>query len=530
MASINITESNHHQILFQARVIDSEDPAMLGRVRAVFISNEDQAAMTKGTNYNSNTDKWTTKDPFCYIPILPFFLSQTPKKDELINVIIQNKLFALENKFYIQGPFSSPLRTNFEESTGAQALLAYGDRIKKAETIREDNGNYKLGTQGIYVKPGDVGIMGRGTSDLIFKENEVILRAGKVNSIMPPAIFPTINKNRAFLQLSYFNQNKELKETIEKTNVVEKPLKIKKLIIWNISNLENINVNEDDTIGIFNGTVGLYNVIPSEKTTTKTFELDSINDLEVGKDFTGPIEEIDFTELTFIETILIINDFIDSLFTRSIKYDNYPVRDENNFKDGFPFAVIPSKTTYMSGAFNYTPTSAEQIYKKRNYNAIFDQIKIDNNYNGFFIVSSNNSNLPEYGTPTSLEKNDVKIYDWKTDPKSYGILGSQKIYLLSQDSKSSKKFIDLQNTIYGIEPENFLSGENAIDSKTFSTVRGEELISLLEKIVSYLVSHVHNPVEKPDTVATGNGVTVAELQKAINAANELILNQNIRIN
>ena len=184
----------------------------------------------------------------------------------------------------------------------------------------------------------------------------------------------------------------------------------------------------------------------------------------------------------------------------------------------------------MSGAFNYTPTTAEQIFKKRNYNAIFDQIKIDNNYNGFFIVSSNNSNLPEYGTPSSLEKNDVKIYDWKTDPKSYGILGSQKNYLLSQDSKSSRGFIDLQNTIYGIEPENFLSGENAIDSKTFSTVRGEALISLLEKIVSYLVSHVHNPVEKPDTVATGNGVTVEELQKAINAANELILNQNIRIN
>jgi len=529
MGSISITESNQHQIIFQATVEDSEDPAMLGRIRAVLTSNEEQAAITKGVNFNPDKEKWTSKDPFVYIPILPFFLSQTPKKQELINVIIQNKLYPLENKWYIQGPFSSPVLTFLEVSSSAQAKLAYGDRIIQANNIRDDNGNYKLGTEGIYVKPGDVGIMGRGTSDLIFKENEVILRAGKVNSINPPT-FPTINKNRGFLQLSYFNQNKELKETIEKTNVVEKPLKIKKLIIWNISNLENINLNEDDTIGIFNGTVGLYNLIPSEKTTTKTFELDSINDLEVGKDFTGPIEEINFTELTFNKTILIINNFIDSLFTRSIKYDNYPVRDENNFKDGFPFAVIPSKTTYMSGAFNYTPTTAEQIFKKRNYNAIFDQIKIDNNYNGFFIVSSNNSNLPEYGTPSSLEKNDVKIYDWKTNPKSYGILGSQKIYLLSQDSKSSRGFIDLQNTIYGIEPENFLSGENAIDSKTFSTVRGEALVSLLSKIVSYLVSHVHNPVEKPDTVATGNGVTVEQLQKAINEANELILNQNIRIN
>ena len=526
---MNISNLNHHQIIFQARVENSEDPAMLGRVRAVLISPKDQSSITKGAVWNPETDKWTTKDPFIFLPILPFFLSQTPKKNELINVIFQNKQFSLNNKFYIQGPFSSPLRTNFEESNGAQALLSYGDRMKKSPTIRNQNGGYNVGTEGIYVKPGDVGIMGRGTSDLIFKENEVILRAGKVNSINPPE-FPTINKNRGFLQLSYFNQNKVLKDTKTKTNIVETPLKIKKMIVWNILNLENINPNADGSTGIFNGSVGLYNLTPSEKTTTKTFDQETINDLEVGKDFSGPIEEINFTEKTFIDTILIINDFIYSLFTRSIQFDNYPVRDVNNFKDGFPFVITPSKITYMSGAFNNSPTTAEQIFKKRNYNAIFEQIKIDNNFNGFFIVSSNNDNLPEYGTPTSVEKNEVKIYNWESTPKSYGVLGSQKIYLLSQDSRSGRGFIDLQNTIYGIPQENFLSGENAIDSKTFSTVRGEELISLLSKIVSFLVGHVHNPVEKPDPVSTGNGVTVTDLQKAINEANDIILNQNIRVN
>ena len=130
----------------------------------------------------------------------------------------------------------------------------------------------------------------------------------------------------------------------------------------------------------------------------------------------------------------------------------------------------------------------------------------------------------------SVEKNVVKQYDWEKDPKSYGILGSQKIYLLSQDSKSNRGIIDLQNTIYGISQENFLSGENAIDSKTFSSVRGEELLQLLSKIVSFLVGHVHNPVEPPDSVSTGNGVTVKDLQKALQSANDVILNQNIRIN
>ena len=79
---MNITELNHHQIIFQARVEDSEDPTMLGRVRAVLTSNEDQSAITKGVDWNPEKDKWTTKDPFIFLPILPFFLSQIPKKNE----------------------------------------------------------------------------------------------------------------------------------------------------------------------------------------------------------------------------------------------------------------------------------------------------------------------------------------------------------------------------------------------------------------------------------------------------------------
>ena len=41
---MNINEANHHQIIFQAKVEDSEDPAMLGRIRAVLITNEDQSS------------------------------------------------------------------------------------------------------------------------------------------------------------------------------------------------------------------------------------------------------------------------------------------------------------------------------------------------------------------------------------------------------------------------------------------------------------------------------------------------------
>ena len=529
---MNINEANHHQIIFQARVENSEDPAMLGRIRAVLITNEDQSAISSGADWDPEKDRWTTKDPFIFLPILPFFLSQTPKKDELVNVVFQNKQSPLENKFYIQGPFSTPLRTIFEESNGAQTFLASGDRFKKYPTIRNEDGSYNVGTEGIYVKPGDVGIMGRGTSDLIFKDNEVILRAGKIKSInvKPPLKFPEINKNRGFLQLSYFNLNKIPLQRKKETNLVDTPLEIKKMIIWDILNLENINPNEDGSIGIFNGSVGLYTLKSSTNTTTNTFKENTINDLEIGTNFSGPLEEIKFTLKTINQVSLIINNFISSLFTSSSKINDYPIRNLDNFKNGFPFVVTPSKISYMMGGSNSTPTSAEQIYKKRNYNAIYNEIKIDNNFNGFFVVSSNKNNAPEYGTPIESKTNIINRYDWVTDPKSYGVLGSQKIYLLSQDSKSSKGFIDLQDTIYGISQDNFVNGENSIDSKTFSTIRGEELITLLEKIVSFLIGHVHNPVSPPDSVSTGNGVTVQEILKSLQEANDVILNQNIRIN
>ena len=58
---MNISNLNHHQIIFQARVENSEDPAMLGRIRAVLITNEDQSAISSGTDWNPEKDKTKPK-------------------------------------------------------------------------------------------------------------------------------------------------------------------------------------------------------------------------------------------------------------------------------------------------------------------------------------------------------------------------------------------------------------------------------------------------------------------------------------
>jgi hypothetical protein len=111
------------------------------------------------------------------------------------------------------------------------------------------------------------------------------------------------------------------------------------------------------------------------------------------------------------------------------------------------------------------------------------------------------------------------------------VLGAQRVYLLSQDSAGPKGQIDLQKTLYGIPQDRFVGDETSIESKTYPTVRGDELMGLLRKIFSFIKGHVH-PIStmQPVPVAAGNGQTTNEIDQILADAENTILNQNIRIN
>ena len=523
---MNVTQQNQYQIIFQAKVLDSEDPAMLGRIRAVTLFSEDQQAVNAGTQWNEQTDKWTPKDPFLYLPLLPFFYSQVPKKDELINVIYQNKMYDTQNKFYIQGPFSSPLNSFFEYFQGAQSNLSQGTRIQKNPTLRNQDGTYKPGTEGLFPKPEDVSLVGRGVSDVIVKDKDVLLRSGKmIKNQTSPNSFPQVNNNRSFLQLSYFDSNKENNGQKTDSILVEKPVFLKHIVIWDILNIEN---GQD----VFNGTVGLYTMMELDENTTKNFTYDSIKNLSIGKNYSGPLEQIQFFVKTQSESIQIINNFIDSVFKGAAQYNDYPVVNPDNFNNCMPFAVGPSKLLQKTAENANNVRSPEELAQKNNFENFFSSIKVSNTSEterGFFIISRNESGSPQFGTPTEIENKTYDVYKYTNTPKTYAIMGGQKIYLISQDARSRKGFITLNDTIYGIPQENFI-GPEGFENKTFSSVRGEELFMLLEKIVAYLSSHVHNPVSPPDPIAAGNGQDIAEIQSLLQQASQVILNQNIRIN
>ena len=104
------------------------------------------------------------------------------------------------------------------------------------------------------------------------------------------------------------------------------------------------------------------------------------------------------------------------------------------------------------------------------------------------------------------------------------MLGGETVYLLSQ---KSNKPTDFTNSIYGFTIDDI---ENKIQPYTSSTVRGEELIELLNLIVRFLFAHVHPlPNMAPVPVATDGTSATKILFELQNAANK-ILNPNIRTN
>jgi hypothetical protein len=69
-----------------------------------------------------------------------------------------------------------------------------------------------------------------------------------------------------------------------------------------------------------------------------------------------------------------------------------------------------------------------------------------------------------------------------------------------------------------------------IQGKTNSMVRGEELMKFLSLITRFLISHVHPFPGLPPVPTSTDGTLSSDIIQTLNNADNIILNQNIRIN
>lgn len=494
-------DKSQKKILFPAKVVDNMDPMMLGRIRAYPLDQNDRAVL-EGYQYNPATDMWGPKDPFVQSPLIPMYISQVPEIGERVNLIYQNGLYPYQDVYYVQAPFSSPMSLQYENIQAANKYTSLGDRVKSLLSVRNKDGSYKnKKSYGVFPEPGDNALLGRGTSDVIVKPNGVLIRAGKTKRLDTNKL-PVVNTKRAFIELNSFDTKtiSGPKQTYLKTLTTNQ--QVKKLVEWDIENLENSQ-------NAFTGSIRLYSLKSVNKTFTDNIsyssDLEDVKFLEYYENFIG---------LSYNDTITKINNFI-------IGVNDGQIPNGPSITSQFPFVYRPEKS--VRNVLDRISTD-ENSLEFSNATRLKDGVTLNpglgkTSYK-FAIVRSKG----EVGKPVKVELEEVSPKNVEETFGTVGFMGADTLYLLSH---LSNKKIDLENTVYGISP---LDIESKIAPFTSSTVRGEELMELLNLIVRFLVSHVH-PLPNTPPVPVGSDGTQAnqilfELQNAVNK----ILNPNIRIN
>lgn len=498
-----MTDGNliYSKIIFQANVFDDQDPLMLGRIRASAQTDNVQAIYNGIPDWDPIEGPWSTKDPFVFLPLLPYFVSQTPKSSELVQIIYQNPRVQYSNQFYIQGPFSSPMLTSRQDNQGANSMLGTGIQYKQYPSIKNKfTGTYEDSrSAGIFPEPGDNGFLGRGNADLIVKENEVLLRAGKTFSKNPREL-PIGYNGRAFIQLSQFTQTK-------RQNGFKKYRKLNEIVIPVQYLIEYTLYNPENQANVFNGEINIL-----------TFNGDVLtnDEFSLSKDYGSAVlkEVIKIESLSMQDVILKINGVLESY--------------NNNKNTPYFFRPGQNISKYLSttSTASTVNTGAQTNPTVTNVSFLYTQVKPNPtaNVTGSGLVFFKNA----YGQQFEPQKVVEPIIEYTQTPQSIGTLGADMLYLLSHKSQiPGKQVINLDGTLYGISQDKF--ADDLINS-TSSVVRGEELLKLLSLIVKFVVGHSHPYHQMPPTSIATNGTSVDAILQEIGQGTQKILNSNIRIN
>jgi hypothetical protein len=530
--------------IYYGEVLDSNDPLMLGRIR-VHPKQENYEAMKNASpdfdeNANNNTNgKWSDKDPFIFLPLLPYYINQIPQEKERVLIIYyNNSKQKIQDRYYIVGPYSSPVATISpygETYNSSRTHLMEGSKNDRSRwpNIKKPNGDYNnISNKGVFAEPTDISIKGRGTTDLILKNNDVLLRAGKHQiDPNPENKIPIFQPKRAFLQLSKYETKVNIgdEETFFRLESDERQLRY--LIEYDVYNPES-NPNPP-TVAKFRGNVTIYQLPSTEQRATKikSFEYDT----------TG----FSSSKLTIIDTSndpKTLDEFAKFVSDVIVNFVNKPNLYLSNSSSGTTTINANNDTTGIQFPFYYRPSqNIRNILKSTPSASSIDIASYSNMQKLISKIQLSTTDLsPGYSLvldaklsteiPFIPRKEKVRKITTEQVDNSVGLLGANYLYLLSNETsipgKAPIKFEEF-------EPSDKIEKKD-IDDKivlnTSSMVRGEELLDLLESIVGFLVSHVHPyPLLPPSSVAYDGTSTDDLLKKMLEAYNK-VLNKNIRLN
>jgi len=552
-----MTNSNINIINFGV-CVDNRDPALSGRIRAVF--DKDRGAKEAG-DYDieyltsllnpstGNPDfikkyktieqlKWSEDDPHICAPFLPPFINVIPKPKENAKLIVYNPDNTTQNKEYIGPTISSPTKYEYEQYAGGRADTSKGKRVKKRKNITDSSVS-----RNTFAYPNNVSIDGRSNADIVFGNGEILMRAGKFIPNEKTPEFPVYNPQQSALQITNFPTNFTLEEK-EKKIPKEEEGDIKYVVEYEIFNL---NPPGD----YFDGNVILYQVETDPKTlkdvpTTTTMGLST------------PVETIatqksrvtlEFSNQTLSGVTYLINDFLEQVDCRGTKrltdppfdafYGNGTYSKKGEYVNNLGSLASNDNENLNLWPFYFRPSISFQnamrgatAIEEKNGALITNKISLVGVGKKFGLSMSRNEKKPKIKTIAK------KIDALKVDAtKRQGIINaiSNKIILYSHDStitdkETSNPFI--VNSNVGESGDNMGIDQTTqiklIEKETEPLVRGDQLVKILQLMAKYMFEHEHKSPGDAPMEETKEGPTKTKVDDEINAQN--FLNQNIRIN
>jgi hypothetical protein len=350
------------RIIYPAIVVPdgTNDSSEQNRIRARIVSIDEETGKIKGKkssfneeNYNNYSGKDRTildEDLVLCIPLIPQFFHVKPQPGEMVFVLMENPKDSSSVRYWIGPIINSQLKLNYQ---GYEDAVKIFNKTSFISNPKKDNSTI---LNALLPGPSDVAVQGRNDADLILKNKELMLVAGKFEDYKN---FIINTEHLSFLRLQQINNETQVQQN-------RPPTIIKHKITAEISKDKDEN---------FVGTIIVTNV--NKKTNQPYSELQLVNNSNSYKDK-------NFT----------VNWLNEQISQSKRKYPNWQfVSKSPEFKS---YPVLYNLNN------NLPSTNNESVLKK------YSQASI----------TSTNINI--YSPRGKFRGNDIKSFELNSDLKSFG--------------------------------------------------------------------------------------------------------------
>lgn len=511
------------KIIDIGKCIDNVDPLGIGRIR-VSRYNEYTGQKEKAIDY----EPWGDRDLFIANPFLPSNINFIPEINQSVKIIQYDTKKDTVNVEYIAGPFTTMYDFNAQTFSQQVAITTYGTNVKrKPEIIKNSTTYVNKKSENSFAKNKDYAIYGKNGSDVLFTENGLQLRGGKLLSKDAASIvnrqtmidYPLMAKKSSRIYLKKFPKQMRLEEVLSTENVTEnKDLSF--IVEYDVDKLKDVSDSNQATVSIYlykvkanYGNVFKTNYFTENSTVTDSLvKLVNTDNTSTTPTYTAKVSSISEAYKEIRDKIFLIHDK-GYLELKGLDEQQLTFQGEVH-----PFFFRPTS--------RFKNTSLNTQDEKDNRQTILNSINVLRVGPSSGLIWSSTRAKAESKEVTSIEE--VIKVDPNTPEQTFGAVLSDKFFLLSTDlgtneSSNPVPFNDLNG--YELTQQDYIK---RIEPATFSTVRGENLLKLLNKMLDVIFSHKHNPVlpiDGQNDYKEGN--ELKDLRKTIE--ND-ILNKSIRIN